>query len=234
MATKGVRYLLAVLTCGRPDYLRRTLEAYADFLDPQPEALLVWDDGLQTPVETFSPFSHLGQVVEGKEGKLGTFAAHAELWRATRRAEYDHLDYVFVAEDDVLLLRPLNVTWMRELLDTEPDLEQVALVRAPYPCGAGAEMAMGGFIPMFPDRYNRRTTTIGDNTCKWISSQWDWTSSPALLRMSLTREVDWPIHDSERALGPLLMERNPNAVSGYWGWGEAICSHIGLESGGLY
>lgn len=223
-----MKYLLAVLTCGRPEYLERTLATYSSFLHPRPSAVYSWDDGLKTPLESFGAFSDLPITIEGEENRVGRCSGHAHLWQAAERSEFD---WVFTIEDDVVLLRPLNLTHMADVLVGEDDLEQLALVRCPW----GSEIEVGGFIPMFPDRYERRTTfAAGEHgapvEAHWIASTIDWTSSPALLPTTLTREIEWPGgHGCELELGPRILSLRPDAVSGYWGWGEPWVSHIGMK-----
>ena len=223
-----LRYLLAILTCGRPAYLQRTLASYAAFLDPQPTAVYAWDDGLQTPREAFSAF-HPYPHVEGEPQRIGRCAGHARLWHATHA--YPGIDWVFTVEDDIVLLRPLNLRHLAETIEAEPTLAQLALVRCPW----GAEIEHGGYIAQFPDRYDRRTTNVwagshgGWREAHWIASTVDWTSSPALLPMSLPRTVAWPSESGcELELGPRILAQRPDAVSGYFGWGEPWCAHVGM------
>lgn len=227
-----MRILLGVLSCGRPDYLERTLASFSEFMRPRPSAVYIWDDGLATPRESLSAFHDVDMLVEGNRERVGRCAGHARLWQATRWDAFAHLDYLFTIEDDVVLLRPLDLDDLADLLNAEPTLAQLALVRCPW----GAEIPYGGYIAQFPDRYERRFTTgvgIDENcepTYEWIASTVDWTSSPALLPAALPREIDWPTNAGcEHELGPRILERRPDAVSGYWGWGEPWVAHIGIE-----
>jgi len=214
-----VRYLLAILTCGRPAYLERTLDSYVAFLDPPPSGVYAYDDGGQTPLETFERWEGVPVRVESHPDMLGRCAAHANLWRAAAASAYD---WVFAIEDDIVLLRPLAVDALASLLSQEPLLAQVALVRCPW----GSEIAHGGYIPMAPWKYERRRTA----DYEWTASTADWTNSPALFRTRLAREVEWPAEAGcEHALGPQILARHPELVSGYWGWGEPWVAHIGID-----
>lgn len=219
-----MNYLLAVLTCGRPEYLQRTLASYARFLQPQPTAVYAWDDGMQTPLSAFHPFDEGELIVEGEANRIGRCSGHARLWHAAAQSRFD---WVFTVEDDIVLLRPLNLEYLRQLIEVERTLEQLALIRCPW----GAEIEHGGYIPMFPDRYERRSTAVaGGREGHWISSTVDWTSSPALLPTSLTREVEWPSgHNCELELGPRITALRPESVSGYFGQGEPYCAHVGMQ-----
>lgn len=229
-----MRYLLAVLTCGRPHYLRRTLAEYARFLTPAPAAVYAYDDGDLTPLAAFHTPGWEGIPVLVESGpRVGRCAAYTNLWRATRMERFADIDWLFTVEDDILLLRPLNLRWLADVLNAEPHLAQLALVRAPWHL---AELETGGFIPLFEDRYRRRETEVptreGDGragVARWTASLWDWTSSPALLRADLPRRIDWPDTDCDFGIGRRITAEDDEAMSGYWGWGEPWVAHIGLE-----
>lgn len=219
-----MKYLLAVLTCGRPEYLVPTLQAYSDFLNPRPSAMYVWDDGYSTPTDAFSPFGDVPLHLQGQKDKIGRCSGHAKLWEYAAKSEFD---WVFTVEDDVVLLRPLRVNHLVDVLERERNLQQLALIRCPW----GREVEYGGYVRQFPDRYERVETMIdGGRSAKWIESTVDWTSSPALLSTSLPRNVEWPRGSNcELTLGPRIKEMRPEAVSGYWGWGEPWSAHVGME-----
>lgn len=240
-ARGSMNYLFAMLACGRTDYTRRTLAAYGEFLTPAPSEVFVYDDGGQLDLEAVWPdaWADVPRALASHPTRLGRCAAHAKLWEYAAASEHEH---VWVVEDDILLLRPLALHNLAALLDAEPNLVQVALVRCPW----GGEIPFGGYIPMRAalghDWYERRSTfqyQSGDPvldhygqpcTFEWIASTVDWTSSPALLRTSLAREVEWPASAGcEGTLGPRIQAVYPDAVSGYWGWAEPWCSHIGME-----
>lgn len=220
-----MRYLFAMLSCGREEYVRRTLAAYAELLDPAPSAVYVYDDGGQTPLDAFNAWD-VPVTVESLPYRVGRCAGHANLWRFAAASEFD---YVWTVEDDILLLRPLNLRAVAELLELKPQVQQVALVRCPW----GSEIYHGGYIPMRAGSdWYIRAGQVSDTGwwLEWIESTRDWTSSPALLRTSLPREVAWPEEAGcEGTLGPRILERHPEAVSAYWGLGEPWTAHIGLE-----
>ncbi len=229
-------YLFCLLACGRADYTRRTLAAYADLLTPAPAEAYCFDDGGQLDLEAVWPAAWAGvpRTLESYPTLLGRCAAHANLWK---HAAASDLDWVFTVEDDILLLRPLDLRNVAALLEAEPTLAQVALVRAPW----SGEIPYGGYIPMRAalghDWYERRLTKVPDvgkryhtRDVEWIASTMDWTSSPALLRTSLTREVAWPAQAGcEGELGAAIQAVYPDAVSGYWDWGPPWVAHIGIE-----
>lgn len=222
-----MNYLLAVLTCGRPEYLTPTLASFAEFLYPAPAELYAWDDGLSTPDDVFfDAFPDIAVTIDGASPNVGRCTGHARLWQTARERGFD---WVFTIEDDLVLLRPLRVDHMMETMSYDPQdrIAQLALIRCPW----GAEIPHGGYVPMNPHRYTRETTRVGGGRdAHWMSSTYDWASSPALVRSRVFNNVDWPEgRDCEHRLGPAILGHNPNAVSGYWGWGEPLVAHIGME-----
>lgn len=224
------RYALCLLSCGREEYVRRTLASYVEHLTPPPSAVYVYDDGGQTPLDAFDAWPGVEVKVESHPTRLGRCAAHANLWRYAAASDYD---YVWTVEDDVLLLRPLDLRDLAALLESEPDLIQVTLFRCPW----GAEVEYGGYFNQFRWKYERRSSWLsslsyaeGDGLACWIASTDDWASSPALVRAQVCREVDWPAEPGcELTLGPAVQAVQPEALSGYWGWGEPLAAHIGME-----
>jgi len=183
---------------------------------------------MRTPTDAYQAFAEVDRfVVEGEKQRVGCCSGHARLWQAARRPEFSDIDWLFTVEDDIVLLRPLNLHHMAEVLQAEPTLEQLALVRCPW----GAEIEHGGYIRMFPYRYTRRETHVGGSCpAHWISSTVDWASSPALMPASLPREIERPDDPGcETALGPRIMALRPEAVSGYFGLGEPWVAHLGMQ-----
>jgi hypothetical protein len=241
-----VNYILTILSSGRPLYLERTLVALEQFLTPKPSAIFLFMDGVSPgdaigarSVAALGAFRDVGVPVDvaGHTGMLGQCAAQAKCWEAA--AESD-CEWAFHIEDDLVLLRPLDLLDLAEVLVAEPNVPQMALVRCPW----GAEIEHGGYIPMVPGLYERRTTTIAgtartvfsetvvvvEREEQWIVTKRNWANAPALMRTSFARDFDWPAEPGcETAVGPLLFERNPDTEFGLWGWGEPWVAHIGVE-----
>lgn len=237
-----MRYLLTILTNGRREYLERAVHAFAQHASPAPSAIFVMDDGGQTGypfvVDLIAAAFH-GRpdaprepaVYEDSPAPLGMCRAHAHCWHAAASSD---LPWVFHLEDDFVLLRPLDLDHLRETLEAEPLLTQLALVRTPW----GFEIPHGGYIPQTPGHYERRETRILYDTgamvesqkavARWIATQRNWATNPALFRTSLAREVPWPLENGcETSVGPAILDLDPDAVFGLWGWGEPWAAHVG-------
>jgi hypothetical protein len=152
------------------------------------------------------------------------------------RAAQSDLDWFFHLEDDFVILRPVNLNWLREVLEIEEHLKQMALVRTPW----GAEVEYGGYIARDPGWYERRATEVrimagtspgGEaRDVKWIATQRNFATNPALARTNFPREHPYPsVALSEGVYGFEIREREPEALFGLWGWGEPWCAHIGVD-----
>lgn len=219
-----MRYLLTVQTNGRPDYLRRALDAAQAFLTPPPAEVLIYDDGEATPEDVLR-FGGVPTRVLSSPDRVGMCEAYCRLWETAADLDYD---WIFHHEDDQLLLRPVRVDWLATVLNDQPHLAQMALVRCPW----GAEVPHGGYIPAAPGWYVRCSapTTASMRPMEWIETTRNWATSPALMRASLYRSLPCPAEPGcETTIGPRLLERDPDTRFGLWGWGEPWYAHIGMD-----
>lgn len=226
-----MKYLLTLLSSGRPTYLERTLASYAQFLTPKPSAIYVYDDGATLPPIMDVPLRAWKGTPSQREGlpqRLGQCAAQAHCWQAA--AESD-CEWVFHAEDDVVLLRPTDLRDLMTVLEDETESErvhlaQMALVRCPW----GSEIEFGGYIPMMPGLYERHEAGYADWQAEWIETTRNWAHAPALFRTDLCRELRFPARRGcETKVGTMIRDKHPDAVFGLWGWGEPWVAHIGVE-----
>lgn len=236
----GMEYLLTILTNGRRECFERAVHAFAQHASPAPSAIMVMDDGGQTGaafvVETLAAAfrSPPPYAYEDSPAPIGMCKAHAHCWHAAATSD---LPWVFHLEDDFVLLRPLQLDHLRETLEAEPTLTQLALVRTPWL----REIPFGGYIPQFPGLYERRETIIpgvvmadhvisGAARAHWIATTRNYATNPALCRTDLCRRYPWPLEGGcETLIGPAILEDRPDAVFGLWGWGEPWAAHIGVE-----
>lgn len=228
-----MNYILTLLSSGRPTYLERTWAAYERLLSPPPQIVYTFDDGAQTPFNQLQP-DWLSEAWpdtywqgSGSTTRLGQCKAQAHCWEAAARSG---CEWVFHVEDDVVLLRPLD---LRDLVTVLEDpyvegkhLAQMALVRCPW----GAEIEYGGYIPKDPGWYERHTAPYSDWQAEWITTTRNWAHSPALFSTDLCREFAFPAEPGcETTIGPMIRETLPDAVFGLWGAGEPWVAHIGVE-----
>lgn len=228
-----MRYIHTVLTNNRPVYLERSLRAFVEHIHPHPTETVVMDDGGATPglSELLSNMLPWPWRTERSHPPLGQCLAQRKLWEAAANSEHE---WAFHLEDDQVLVRPVDLEDLRSVMDTNPHIKQMTLIRAPW----GAEIEYGGYIAKDPGWYGRhevlRGTGIvgaGAGRLEWIETTRNWANAPTLVRTSLMREFEFPETQAETSIGPLIRAVYPDATFGLWGWGEAWCSHIGIERG---
>lgn len=66
---------------------------------------------------------------------------------------------------------------------------------------------------------------------RWIATQRNWATNPALFRTDIARRYPWPLDGPcERTIGDdVILPDRPDAVFGLWGWGEPWAAHVGVE-----
>lgn len=214
-----MRYLLTVLTNGRPDYLRTTLVAFQDLVTPQPSDVYIFDDGLRTPPEAFAGWEDAR--IEGSPYVSGMCRAHASCWDAAARSD---LGWAFHLEDDMRILCPIDLTDLEAVLGAEPHLKQMALMRTPW----GAEVEHGGYVQQTPGWYIAKQNLHG---ARWFETARNWSCAPSLFRTETARAFPWsPEPGCETEIGPRMIDGTPGGAHfGIWGGGEIQVAHIGVE-----
>ncbi len=135
---------LMVITDGRWDYLQRTLESAAQCLDyPFAQRLLVDDSGESVGFrpDGFDMVRNLPR--RGLAGAIQSGWDHLN----------ENIDYVFHLEDDFIFPDVVDVELMIELLEYEPELAQVALLRQPW---SPEEQQAGGIYGIDRDRFKQK------------------------------------------------------------------------------
>lgn len=207
------RYLLTVLGNGRTEYLERALESIEEHLTPQPFVRYIYDDS-----ET-----HLGQC-----------AAQSMCWEA---ASNTTVNFCLHWEEDYVALRPLDVERMAALMDAQPHLLQLTLMRQAW----AAEIPYGNYVAKDPGWYERRELQLSTGridrhgneeyaVTEWMETTRNWANAPTLFRTALAREFEWPTEPGcETAIGPEMLARYPEGKFGIAGWGQAEVAHVGVE-----
>lgn len=209
---------LLVVTDGRRDYLERTIESarlmlpWADF----DIRLVVTDDPhVERLGATYSDCDVLG-TGEDHAGFAGTIAAG---WCALQGA-----DWVVHLEDDFVFNRPVPVDDMCSVLEADPMLSQMALLRQPW---NSEEKAAGGIIPLHPDDFTPCRSDVGE----WFEHRRFFTTNPSIYPGHLL-DRGWPTcpHSEGVFTHQLLAD---GYRFGMWGTGEEWVEHIGVERVGV-
>lgn len=158
---------LMVITDGRWDYLARTLESAKTALNyPFHQRLLVDDSGEE---QGFCPdgFDFVKNVP-----RRGLAGAIQTGWDCL-----DDVDYVFHLEDDFIFPDIVDIEWMVEILEYEPDLAQIALLRQPW---SRQEQLAGGIYGIQPERFKQRGG--------WVEQSHLFTFNPCLYPIAIARD----------------------------------------------
>jgi hypothetical protein len=152
--------------------------------------------------------------VDDSHGLLGFCGAIRYGW-ARLREPGAAFDYVFHLEEDWIFERAFSIAHMARLLETEPQVAQVALRRGVEPAEHGVQV-----IDRFPREFVDRTTgMIGlglpARTQEWLEHRLFWTTNPSLYRAA-TLEYDWPVEPRCEARFTEMM-REAGSTFAYWG-----------------
>ena len=204
----------------RREYLERTMASLVEHVRYDSVVRRVvysdWPEAI-TPELTAIAERH-GFYVVG-EGNVGYTPSMQKLWRylASRR---DPFEYVFLAEDDFVYERDVDLAELVEALEENRHLVQVALLRdACYP----AERERGGILGHPVEEFTPGVL----KGSRWLEHRRFFTTNPTVFRRSLTARP-WPTQShSEAVFGRLLFADSPTARSALWGEGEPWVTHIG-------
>jgi hypothetical protein len=216
--------VLLVVTDGRRDCISQTIPSALAMLDGPVSRRVIYDDSgdadhrewLATQFPTFDLIHHPG----GRQGFGGAIrTAWAHLAAGAER-------FVFHLEDDFTFNRPVSLTALTAVLDSNPHLIQLALRRQPW---NDHERLAGGIVEQHPDAY-KDCRDIGGH--EWLEHRLFFTTNPSLYRTDLIRGREWPTGgDSEGHFSHHIIQDDPDAQFGFWGArdsGEWV-THIGRE-----
>lgn len=171
-------------------------------------------------------------TVDDSHHLLGFCGAIRYGWQRLRE-DGPPYDYVFHLEEDWQFRRPFSVAHMTRVLDTEPQVAQVALRR-------GAEPREVPVVDRWPDEFTDRTTGmlglgLPVRTQEWLEHRLFWTTNPSVYRRQLVEEHDWPeAPRCEAAFTETLVSEG--VTFAYWGDRDdaAWIKHTGTRIGHSY
>lgn len=211
-----------VMTDGRIDCLAKALESFDQQVHGPVTRRVIHDD-------TGDPSYHqeLADRFPGWEllttpGRSGFGGAYRSAWQwvAANVAE----PFVFSTEDDFTYNRPVDLADLADVLDSQPNLVQLALRRQPW---NDAERLAGGIVEQHPEAY----ADIWDSAGRaWLEHRLFFTTNPSLIRTNLCAG-GWPNVAHSEGIFTHQMLRNTSARFGFWGArnsGEWV-THIGHE-----
>lgn len=222
-----MRYRLVLLTHGGDAHastLRRTLDSFFDHVRPWPTDYVCVRDG-NGPLPPINPDGQTwrGLVLQPQQGFC---AATRAAWRA---ATLPGEDYVFWLEHDFAFLRPVDLSDAAGLLDADPTLAQVSLLRGPE---NPAERRAGGVVEA-QVRAGKQVLVRRDFGAdfNWLDHEAYFTTNPSLMRREFMADNPWP-DDGEQCEGKYgLALRERGYHFGILGDGEPWIEHTGRRDG---
>lgn len=224
-------YRLLVLTHGNSLTLDATLRSFAEYVSPAPtSALLVYDGpndyaasrllGLEYPPQL--PFDG---AIHSSGVASGFCEATGRAWRLAV-SERPLPEYVFWLEHDFIFDRRVDLEALRWLLDYDPRLAQVSIMRG---AANATERAAGGLVESRPDDFT--LCTIGTTGEDYLEHRAYFTTTPSLMTRRFMAENPWMsyVDQCEGKFGLDLVERGYHFA--VWGDGEPWVTHIGERTG---
>lgn len=223
---------LVVHSGGEPDrwqersgYLRQALVSLAEHIDYPWERRVIFSDwgeqpGLQTIADEF------GYSVVGPRERIGYTNSMRALWKYLRQEVTT--SHVFLAEDDFLLDRDVDIASMAKVLDEHGEIVQMALLRDAF---YEPERVEGTILGHPRVEFTERQNGAG----RWLEHRRFFTVNPMLMPRSVAL-WPWPkAQHSEAVFGRSLFRYRKEARAAFWGSGEPWITHIGeVRAGGRY
>jgi hypothetical protein len=233
-----LRYELAVLTHGRAKPLARTLASFREHVRPEPARIRVFADAVTDLASvvgavrgTFPALEDPDVAATHPSRQNGFCRATARLWESA--SDDEDVDYVLWLEHDFLFVRSVCLEQMASLLEREPKLAQVALVRDA--CN-DEERRAGGVVQARPGAFASRLSTVEAEGVSWrvawLEHRAFFTTNPSLMRREFMAAQPFPDDgaECEGRYGLGLVERGYRFA--YWGDGTPWVSHVGDRSDG--
>lgn len=213
---------LIMLGNGRKDCITRTVASIRQHLTGFSSFKIIDDSGDATYRDWLAD-TFTAEVVPVADDRAGYWRAMRTVWQAAAGHPL-----VCFWEEDFVLNEPVDLTDLAAVLDTNPHLTQMALLRQPW---FPNEHRHGGLIEALEaagHRFHERT----DGTHHWIEHRACFTGNPTLLP-ARTLAHPWPNGDWSEARFARHLFRNRTAHGAYWGrrGDPPRVTHIGQRTG---
>lgn len=166
------------------------------------------------------------EVVSVGETRMGYVAAMREIRSIGIRSD---AKFIFHLEDDFQLNRPVNIDSITELLDSNRNIAQMALVRQPWYAN---EIVHGGVIQALIEqgcRFQEKIKIDKDKkVVRWLEHRAVWTANPNVFSVEVAR-MDYPDVPYSESAFMRQLNTNTALVCAYWGTlsDEPYVTHIG-------
>lgn len=230
-----MRYLLAVLTMtGREALLARSLASFERYVSPMPSSLYCHVDGDgSAPGVMYGAMPWMADV---DPSPIGFCRSSTAAWEAA--IAHVDCDWVVWLEDDFEFVRPVDLGIISSVLDSQPQVTQMAFYRNPY---NDEEHRLGGYLNLPGWHFERRATSLWsghtralpDGECHemdeapWFEHRGFWTTNPSLFRRQIAVDFEWPGGPHcEGKMGFEIRGGRPGASFGLWGAGSFWVNHM--------
>lgn len=219
-----MRYRLVVVTHGDAPHLDATVESFVAYVAIPPVELVTVVDG-PGRLPPNGPAGLLRWRIYQHPKQLGFCDAMLTGWAA---ATEPGADYVFWLENDFLIERDLPLAAFASVLDADPSVAQMALMRQAV---NSTEREAGGLYESRRGDYENR---LAWNQLPWLAHSAYFTTNPSLMRRDFMVSNPWPDYPSEceGRFGIDLVDRGYHF--GVWGDGRPWCEHVGVRDGTGY
>lgn len=220
---------LMIFTHGRDRLLQKTIDSFNRNVTGPITRVIVNDDSIVR-------HNHLCDIVHIrnknvascsflKSGGIGFAGAIANAWEYFYL--YPETPYIFHLEDDFIFNREIDLWQMMGIMDSQPQLAQLALMRQPW---NEQEKEAGSLYRLNFESFHNKRNYIHDAMDRWVEHDLWFTTNPCLYPRQLVKEFDWPQCDhSEGIFTHTLLERG--FKFGYVGTkeDEPWVTHIGND-----
>lgn len=194
--------LVICLTNRRDTYVRNALTSLREHVTGYSDLLVVDDSGDPQWRAELADDAHI-DVVPVADQPAGYTSAMRAIWNHAAGT------YLFLLEEDFTIDRPVNLAYLQHLLDSSPQLAQIALQRGPWYCNErriGVLAAQRNRVDCIRRAEGRPLTTWTAHPTH-VEHTAGITCNPSLWSPSAL-ETEWPdTHWSEEAMGNKLLER---------------------------
>lgn len=245
-------YRLVILTHGASSTLEACLRSFAEHVSPAPAELVIVVDGPVTDAHrlhavNMPDFFGSYWFLPSHNGQEGFCKATARAWAEGAKPGVTHSVHL---EHDFLLTRDVDWREVASVLDVNPQLAQMALMRDAV---NDEEKAAGGLFESRRDEYAKRDFTTrydvsyppGSNghgavltevesEFKWLQHRSYLTTNVSIMRRDWMEAHPWP--------DPEIVPLNCEGLHGFglvqegwyfgvWGSGEPWTEHVGVRDG---
>lgn len=229
---------LCVFTHGRYGYLSATLESFFKMTTGPVTNVIINDDSRNPKIST-NDFKLNNPTIESfrilQSRGFGFAGAIANVWEWLYISDWYQNPFIFHLEDDFIFNRKVDLWEMMGLLDSQPHLAQLALMRQPWNQAekmAGSLYKVPGFeFEQKQGKYRKHRIELqGDDT--WVEHNNWFTTNPCMYRRELVKEFDWPLGDQSEGIFTAKL-REAGYRFGYLGTleDEPWVTHIGSDRG---